>query len=126
VSRIHGAYLAALAPVLLGIGLHLYEHAALSDNGFSPAFFLWSVLPYAVCIAGLTMAWNPLSIGFAASVALAFDLLAHYSVFIHPTSSTAPLVLLFMPIYNAVLWIPAAMLLAHLVRRWLAQDARNP
>ena len=115
-----GAYLPALAPILLAVGLHLYEHAALSDNGFSPGFFLWSLLPYAVCVAGLAMRWNPMSLAFAASVALAFDLLAHYSAFIHPTSSTAPLILLFMPIYDAVLWIPAAMLLAHLARRLLA------
>jgi hypothetical protein len=126
VSRIRGVYLAALAPILLGIGLHLYEHAALSDNGFSPGFFLWSVLPYGVCIAGLTMAWNPLSLAFAATVALVFDLFAHYSVFVHPTSSTAPLVLLFMPIYDTVLWIPAAMLLAHLARRLLANRMRHP
>ncbi|HKW54867.1 MAG TPA: hypothetical protein VJO12_14335 [Stellaceae bacterium] len=119
-------YLAALVPILLAISLHLYEHVALSDNGFSPGFFLWSLLPYAVCIFGLALSWNPLSLAFAASVALAFDLLAHYSVFIHPTSSTAPLILLFMPIYNAVLWIPAAMLLAHLARRWLAGSARAP
>ena len=115
-SGIRAKYLVALVPVLLAVGLHLHEHVALSDNGFSLGFFLWAVMPYALCVAGLAMSWNPLSVGFAATVALAFDLLAHYSVFIHPTSSTAPLILLFMPLYNAVVWIPAAMLLAHLVR----------
>jgi hypothetical protein len=124
VSRIRGAYLLALAPIVLAVGLHLYEHVALSDNGFSPGFFLWSLLPYAACIAGLAAGWNPLSLAFAASVALAFDLLAHDGVFIHPTSSTAPLILLFMPICNAVLWIPATLLLAHMARRWLGKYAR--
>jgi hypothetical protein len=115
----------ALLPILAGIGLHGYEHALESDNGFSLGFFLWSVMPYGICVAGLTMSWNPLSVAFAAAVALASDLLAHYSVFVHPTSSTAPLVLLFMPIYDTVLWIPAALLLAHLARRWLTNGARN-
>jgi hypothetical protein len=112
-----GAYLTALVPILLGAALHLYEHVGLSDNGFSLGFFLWSLLPYGLCVAGLALSWRPLSVAFAASVALAFDLLADYSVFIHPTSSTAPLVLLFMPLYSTVLWIPLAMLLAHLARR---------
>jgi hypothetical protein len=119
-----GAYSAALLPIMLAIGLHLYEHLALSDNGFSPGFLLWSLLPYGVCVAGLAAGLHPASLAFAASVALAFDLLAHYGVFIHPTSSTAPLILLFMPIYNAVLWVPAAMLVAHLVRRRLAAGNR--
>jgi hypothetical protein len=122
VSRLRGIYLAAVAPMLLGIGLHLYEHVAKSDNGFSPAFFLWAVMPYGLCLAGLAVSRRPLSLGFAAAVALAFDLVAHYSVFIHPTSSTAPLILLFMPFYNAVIWIPAALLLAHLVRQRLGAD----
>ena len=122
--RLQRAQGAALAPIALGVALHLYEHAALSGNGFSPGFFLWSLLPYALCAAGLAMAWNPRSV--AAAVALAFDLLAHYSVFVHPTSSTTALVLLFMPIYNAVLWVPAAMLLAHLAQRWLANGTRHP
>jgi hypothetical protein len=118
-SGMRGAYSAALAPILLGIGLHLYEHAALSDNGFSPAFFLWAVMPYGLCMAGLVLRRQPLAVGFAATVALAADAIAHYSVFVHPTSSTAPLILLFMPLYNTLLWIPGALLLAYLVRRRL-------
>jgi hypothetical protein len=115
----------ALLPILAGISLHRYEHVALSDNGFSLGFFLWSISPYGLCGAGLAMAWNPLSVGFAAAFALTFDLVAHYSVFVHPTSSTAPLILLFTPLYDTLLWIPAAMLLAHLARRWHANGARN-
>jgi phosphoglycerol transferase MdoB-like AlkP superfamily enzyme len=125
-SRMRGAYVVALVPILLGVSLHLYEHVALSDHGFSPGFFLWAVMPYGLCIVGLALSWNPYSIGFAAAVVLTFDLLAHYAVFIHPTSSTAPLVLLFMPLYDAVLWIPAALLLAHSARRWLIGRARHP
>jgi hypothetical protein len=125
-SRIRGTYVVAIVPLVLGIALHLYEHVALSDNGFSLGFFLWSILPYGMCVAGLAMSWNPLPVGFAATVALMFDLVAHYSVFVHPTNSTAPLILLFAPLYDALLWIPAAMLLAHLARRWLASAARNP
>ena len=124
-SKLRSGYVLALVPVLLAVALHFYEHVALSDNGFSLGFFLWAVMPYGLCVAGLAMSWNPLSVGFAATVALAFDLLAHHSVFIHPTNSTAPLILLFMPLYNAVLWIPAAMLLAHLARRWLANSERH-
>ena len=116
-SRIRGTYVVAIVPLVLGIALHLYEHVALSDNGFSLGFFLWSISPYGLCGAGLAMAWNPLSVGFAAAFALTFDLVAHYSVFVHPTSSTAPLILLFTPLYDTLLWIPAAMLLAHLARR---------
>jgi hypothetical protein len=52
-----------------------------------------------------------------ALIALLFDLLAHYQVFVHPTSSTAALALVFTPLWNTLIFSPIAMVLAWLVLR---------
>ena len=54
------------------------------------------------------------------SVAFALDLLAHYDVFVNPTSSTAALALLVVPLWSALLFAPTVMLIA-----WLAVRRRS-
>ena len=54
------------------------------------------------------------------SVAFALDLLAHYDVFVNPTSSTAALALLVVPLWSALLFAPVVMLIA-----WLAVRRRS-
>jgi membrane protein implicated in regulation of membrane protease activity len=56
-----------------------------------------------------------------AVVALLFDLLAHYEVFVHPTSSTAALALLFAPLWNTLVFSPIAILLTWQILRRRAQ-----
>ena len=73
---------------------------------FSLGFFLWAVMPYGLCLVGLVLFAKPVPIGLCAAVALLFDFLAHHAVFIRPTSSTAPLVLLFMPLWHVLLFVP--------------------
>ncbi len=102
--------------LLAGAVLHGYENLVLSTYP-DAWFYLWSLLPYVVCLIVLVLAKNPIPTIAAASVALAIDGLAHYEVFINPKGSTAALVLLFAPLWNTIIFVPATMLVTRLVVR---------
>jgi hypothetical protein len=111
--------LPALVIILAALCLHGYEQAFENATGFSPGWFLWSMMPYGICLAGLAIAADTLPLAAAAAVALSFDALAFDAVFIHPTRSTAPLVLIFAPLWNALLFVPGAILATWLLMRWM-------
>lgn len=100
----------------LAVGLHVYEQMALAAV-FSPGWLLFALLPYVAPLAVLSNARGGVPALCGASVALTIDLLAHYLVFVHPTSSTAALALIFVPLGSALVFGPGAMLLAWLVVR---------
>ena len=105
--------------VLAALGLHGYEHIVESATGFSLGWFLWAMLPYGICLAGLALAPDGLPVAVAAAVALGFDALAFHAVFIRPTGSTAALLLIWAPIWNTLLLVPGTMLLTWLFMRWV-------
>ncbi len=96
---------------IAAVALHAYESFCLADRP-SPGFFLWLLVPYAVAAL---FAWRfrwylPVAIGMIA--ALSLDLLNHHDVFVAPTSSTAGLNMIFVPLWSALLIVPAVILLA--------------
>ena len=113
------AFRAALGVTTLAGFLHAYENLAKAAEP-SLAWFLWAMLPYVVCL----LIWIRSSVGspaFAGVIAaLAFDLVAHYDVFIHPTTSTAALAMIFVPLWSTLLFCPVAMLVV-----WLAVRRRD-
>jgi|SRR5665213_1481324 len=106
----------ALVIVCLAVLMHAYEQVV---NSASPSlgWFLWAMLPYGVCLMSLLWFRSGVPTAIGAAVALVWDAIAHYDVFVHPTSSTAALALLFVPLWNALLFSPIAMLIAWLVVR---------
>ncbi|SRR6266536_2805932 len=119
-------YRLALLVAVLAIVLHVYENLAKAAEP-SLGWFLWAMLPYAICLA----VWARSSIGAPALAgviaALAFDLVAHYDVFVHPTHSTAALAMIFVPLWSTLLFCPAAMLLVWLtVRRRRVSEPHAP
>jgi hypothetical protein len=50
--------------------------------------------------------WGPGAAIDGSGFALGLDAMSVYAVFIHPTSATAPLILLFAPLYNFVIFTP--------------------
>jgi len=82
------AFRAALGVTALSGVLHAYENFAKAAEP-SLTWFLWAMLPYGVCL----VVWVRSSVGAPSLAgviaALAFDLVAHYDVFVHPTGSTA-------------------------------------
>ena len=113
-SRIH-----AVAVIALAAALHAYEQLAKSSVP-SPGFFLWAMVPYAVCFLVLIRSRSGIPAALGVTAAFALDLLAHYDVFVNPTSSTAALALVAVPLWSALLIAPAVMAIA-----WLAVRRRS-
>lgn len=111
------------AMVLCAAGglLHLYTALFKADGGgmlgFVGLLLAWSYLPYALCVAmAVRKHWFAAAFG-GALTSLAFDAGMHHAVFIAPKSSTAALGLLFMPMWNLLLMMPAGAIVATLVAR---------
>jgi hypothetical protein len=113
-SRIYAVVVIALA-----VALHAYEQLARSSAP-SVGFFLWAMVPYALCFLVLVRSRSGIPAALGVSVACALDLLAHYDVFVNPTGSTAALALLAVPLWSALLFAPVAMIVA-----WLAVRRRS-
>jgi hypothetical protein len=109
----------AVAVIALAIALHAHEQLAKSSAP-SLGFFLWAMVPYAVCFLVLIRSRSGIPAALGVSVALALDLLAHYDVFVSPTSSTAALAMVAVPLWSAFLIAPAVMVIA-----WLAVRRRS-
>jgi hypothetical protein len=116
-SRIFGIGVVAVAAAL-----HAYEELAKSSAP-SLGWFVWSMVPYGVCLIVLLRAKSGIPGAFGSSIALALDLIAHYNVFVNPKSSTAALALLFVPLWSALVFAPAAMVVTWLaIRRRTGRD----
>jgi hypothetical protein len=62
-----------------------------------------------------------------AVLALIFDMWGHYVVFINPDSSTASLVLLFIPLWSTIILVPASTFILWLIiRRPIISQKINP
>jgi len=92
---------------LAAAALHLYENAVLA-SGFSWGWWLWQMMPYAIVLLLARFSRLGIALVPGAALALAIDLWTHYAVFVAPTSSTAALAVIWMPIWNTVVIVPVA------------------
>jgi hypothetical protein len=104
-------------PVAMAVLLHGYENLALSADGFSTTWFLWALFPYGLVLALSCFKGTRKASIAGAVVALLVDGLVHYDVFISPQSSTAALALIWIPIWNTILFVPVATMVARLIIR---------
>ena len=104
------------ALVAAGVALHGW-HAIGASGAFALVLFAGSLIPYALCLlAGLVPTLRGPAL-VAACVVLAVDAYAHYATYVAPSSSTAALVLLFAPLWNVLVFAPAALLAAFALAR---------
>ena len=103
--------------VALGVALHAYENFTNYSGPFSLGMFAWSLTPYALCVVVAALSPSSIPAVAGAVTALLFDFDAHNHVFVHPTSSTAGLILLFAPLWNTLVFVPLAMLAAWFLLR---------
>lgn len=75
-----------------------------------------SVLPYLVIVTVALLTRWPAVLLPAMAAMLAADIAAFLSVVVWPTDAQAPLILLFMPLWNIAIVAPAALLVTVLVR----------
>ena len=116
-TRLRMPHASLLVLVAVAVALHAYEAFVKSSGTPSFGFFLWPLAPYVLCLIVATLSESSTPPAAGAVTALLFDLGAHYSVFVHPTSSTAGLALLFAPLWNTLVFSPVAMLGAWLLLR---------
>ncbi len=101
---------AVVAGLVFGVLLHVYEQL-LKSSGFSLGWLLWALLPYGLClVTSLLPSTRVPTIG-GVVIALLFDLLVHYEVFVSPSSSTAALAMIFAPIWSSLVFSPLAIFL---------------
>ncbi len=111
--------------IFLGTAIHLkaafWESSDLG-SGFSIGVLLWSILPYFMIFIFRKFLYGSLC---AAVLVFALDLWMHLEVFVFSSSSTAALVLLFMPLWNLVLVIPVAYLVGSMISKRLAKRTKE-
>jgi hypothetical protein len=107
--------------IVIGTGLHAYIDLFLSDRPVSlfglVGVVLWPSLPYVLCAVALR-SWGPVAAIGGGLVALGLDAASVYAVFIHRPSSTAPLALLFVPLYSLLIFTPLGIAAGRLTDRW--------
>jgi hypothetical protein len=124
-TRLRMPHVSLFCVVAVAVALHAYETLGADSDQTSLGFFLWPLTPYAFCLVVAAVSASSIPAIAGAITALLFDLAAHYTVFVHPTSSTAGLALLFVPLWNTLIFSPLAMLGAWLLRR-LSAKANAP
>ena len=95
--------------------LHAYESFIHSSAG--PLWAVWSFTPYALCLVISASPATRTPALAAAVMALAFDAVAHYDVFVNPRGSTVGPALLFIPLWNTIVLVPLATFVAWLFLR---------
>ena len=108
-----GAILLAAA-----ISLHGYEYVFEGDSA-SVWLLLWPLTPYVVCTFIFLLSASGVPSIAAAIVALVLDAMTFDAVFIHPTSSTSALAMLFVPLWSAIIFVPVTVVIIRFVVRRL-------
>lgn len=102
--------------LLVAVALHLYENVA-KASGFSYGWFLWALSPYVLVLALSCVPDIKIAALAGGVLALLVDGWTHYEVFVEPKGSTAALALIWMPIWNTLLFVPIATWVTRLVLR---------
>lgn len=119
---------AVVGIAMVGAALHASQlFVSESSGGGALGLFLWLMVPYGLCsfLSAFAALRTPAIAG--AALALAADLLTHFSLLVDPQGSTASVALIFVPLWNTVLLVPVATLVAWLaVRRRHKGDRPDP
>lgn len=110
--------------LVAAVGLHWFEYVLKGEAGSSVWFLLWPLTPYLVCLAEFALSASGIPAIAGAVVALVVDALALGAVFVRPTAFTWSLALMFTPLCNTVLIVPAAIVIARFATRRL--EGRAP
>jgi len=122
--NITGSRLLGLGVIAIAALLHGYEQLAKSSSP-SLGWFLWSMVPYGVCLVALLRSKSGIPGALGALIALALDLVTHYDVFVNPRGSTAALGLIFVPLWSTLIFAPVTMVVAWFVVRRRSQNRKH-
>ena len=106
----------SIGVVAFGFFIHVYTYSFKAQGEFdftTFGFLLMASMPYIICLI-LILAKNNSVMPLAGSILpLLIDTFTYYSVFIKPSSSTASIALLWMPIWNMLLVLPLGLLIGY-------------
>jgi hypothetical protein len=105
-------YALCLGGLILHLKTAFWESAEPFDS-FSLKLLLGSLIPYVCIIIFRKASYGALC---ATIVVFLFDLFMHLEAFVWPSSSTAALGLLFMPIWNTVFFVPLSFLAGYFIQ----------
>jgi hypothetical protein len=95
----------AYALLLYGVVLHTYTNLVEAESP-SLGWWLWALAPYIAGALVLFLFKRPHATAGALLIPALLDAGNFYSVFMHPTSSTAALGMVFVPFWNLVVFVP--------------------
>lgn len=106
--------------VALGAALQIY--IAIAEVGQLTGFFFWALAPYVLLAVLAFRMKKHFKLVLGAAVALVVDYFTFQKVFINPTSSTAAIALIWMPLWTVIFFIPAAILFGWVLEKsWESQ-----
>lgn len=114
-----------IAVVALGAVLHAIECFAEGASNAAIAFFIWGMTPYALCLAISCLGTLRAAPAIGGALALAVDVLVHRQVFMAPQGSTSGMLLIFVPFWNNLVWVPAGTIVAWLILRRRSERLQN-
>ncbi|MDD7986752.1 hypothetical protein PQO01_17520 [Lentisphaera marina] len=97
---------------IIGILLHMNTCFIQSETkfGFNILLLVFSSIPYISSLLILRNKKSEVIGALAPLLPIITDSIAYYSVFISPTSSTAPLALIFIPLWNLIVFMPVGII----------------
>jgi hypothetical protein len=126
--RYYPVRLLGFALVALGMLLHAYIAFVKASSGalfFSIGLMIWSWLPYILALTLLLLLRNPIMPLIGVLGPLYFDMQSYYTAFIAPQSSTAALILLWVPLWNLIIIEPIGLLIGWPIG-WMASKLLTP
>src|SRR5471030_1151330 len=96
--------------LVAAVSLHWFEYLSKGESGASVWFLLWPLTPYVVCLVEFFLSVSGIPAIAGAILALVLDTLAFGAASIHPRTFTSALALLFTPLCNTIIFVPAAVL----------------
>ena len=114
-------YALCLGGLILHLKTAFWESSEPFDS-FSLKLLLLSLTPYVIIILFRKASYGALC---AAIVVFLFDLFMHLEAFVWPSSSTAALGLLFMPIWNLVFFLPLSFLAGYFIEERIKKRNRQ-
>lgn len=97
--------------------LHAIECFAEGMSDAALGFFVWGMTPYCLCLMISSLGTLRVAPVVGGVLALAADMLVHFEVFVAPQSSTAALLLIFVPLWSNLVIVPAGTIVAWLIAR---------
>ena len=122
-SQVLRPHPAILVVVASAIAVHAY-HQLNSTLDPSLGFLAWTLLPYVVVLIIACFKGTRIPVVAGAAFALAVDVWAYYDM-AHSTSSTASLALLWTPLWNTIVIVPAGTFLTWFLMRKIPPQKAN-